>query len=119
MMENKKVTKDDISKLSAYAEDHGFCTWMNADPTAKASLALGLMLRRIPLLADNPSEALVLPYRTVSGPMGVGGCFMEAPRALPVGLHLLDLFVGVFLAQLQSLNKMSANGYEFYIRVSA
>ena len=43
-------------RLSAYAEYHGLCPWMNAYSVSKTSSAYGFMLRRISLLADNPPK---------------------------------------------------------------
>jgi len=73
--------------LSAFAEYHGLCTWMNADSAAGDSYAVGLMLRGIPLLADTPPKpwACVPEDFTADGRRRVfhGGSM----GALPVGLH--------------------------------
>jgi hypothetical protein len=84
---------------------------MNADSVSKIFSVYTLMLRRIPLLADNPADLLaeqvlwqaraLVRARQNSTSMGEGGCFMEVPRlraethysvqarTLPVGLHWL------------------------------
>jgi hypothetical protein len=69
--------------LSAYAEDHGLCPWMNADFVAKSFLCPW-----VNATADNPPKPWHL-RRSVSTSMGVGGYFMEVPQALPVGLHCI------------------------------
>jgi hypothetical protein len=73
--------------LSAYAEDHGLCPWMNADSVGKKSLSLGLMLRRDSATGGYLAEALVRIGQSNLALMGGGGYFIEVPRALPVGLH--------------------------------
>ena len=48
----------------------------------------GLMLRRIPLLADTRPEALTLLNRSILASMGAGGYFMKGSRTLLAGLHV-------------------------------
>jgi hypothetical protein len=84
---------EDFRNLSAYAEDHGLSArgWMRP-PQLSHSCVPGLMLRRIPLLADNPPKPWHFCTETFQHPLGVGGYFMKGPRALPVGLHNALLF---------------------------
>ena len=94
-MTNFTVSKN---SLSAYAEDHACVPKLllrgkadHGTPACRHGLNPWPMLRRIPLPADNPPKPSHL-RRSVSAPMGVGGYVMEVPRALPVGLHGMEMF---------------------------
>jgi len=59
--------------LSAYAEYHGLCPWMNADSVGKKSSTLGLMLRRDSATGGYLAEALARIGQSSSALMGEGG----------------------------------------------
>jgi hypothetical protein len=60
---------------------------MNADSVAKSYLCPWVNATADSATGGYPAEALALANRSVSALMGVGGYFMEVPRASPVGLH--------------------------------
>jgi len=61
---------------------------MDADSVAKSFMCPWVNATADSATGGQPAGALVLAYRSVSAPMGVGRYLTEVPRALPVGAPL-------------------------------